>query len=185
MATIGLPSLSALGFFYALQCSLSYWRREARFLQAERQKSGRCVRRLNSAVPVGLSSVLPTGLPDVPFIATEETRLGAVRSPVTGHLVLPTDVAQAVRQPHPTRVEDYRIRPPGCQKAIAQKIIDRGGDYVLTVKDNQEHLLADIQQSFADAAEKDFAGCLVRPRVTQIIKKLPQNWPIGLLNRSS
>src|SRR5262249_26089887 len=27
----------------------------------------------------------------------------------------------------------------GCQKAIAQKIIDGGGDYVLTVKDNQEH----------------------------------------------
>ena len=46
----------------------------------------------------------------------------------------------------------------GCQKAIAQKIIDRGGDYVLTVKQNQEHLLADIQQSFVDAAEKDFAG---------------------------
>lgn len=46
----------------------------------------------------------------------------------------------------------------GCQKAIAQKIIDRGGHYALTVKENQEHLLADIQQSFVDAAEKDFAG---------------------------
>jgi predicted transposase YbfD/YdcC len=46
----------------------------------------------------------------------------------------------------------------GCQKAIAQKIIDGGGDYVLTVKENQEHLLADIQQAFVDACEKDFAG---------------------------
>ena len=46
----------------------------------------------------------------------------------------------------------------GCQKAIAQKIIDGGGDYVLTVKDNQEHLLADIQQSFIDADEKDYKG---------------------------
>jgi predicted transposase YbfD/YdcC len=46
----------------------------------------------------------------------------------------------------------------GCQKAIAQKIIDGGGDYVLTVKDNQEHLLADIQQSFRDACDQDFAG---------------------------
>jgi predicted transposase YbfD/YdcC len=46
----------------------------------------------------------------------------------------------------------------GCQKTIAQKIIDGGGDYVLTVKDNQEHLLADIQQSFRDACENDFAG---------------------------
>jgi predicted transposase YbfD/YdcC len=46
----------------------------------------------------------------------------------------------------------------GCQKAIAQKIVDGGGDYALTVKENQEHLLADIQQSFVDASEKDFAG---------------------------
>lgn len=46
----------------------------------------------------------------------------------------------------------------GCQKAIAQKIIDRRGDYVLTVKDNQEHLCQDIRQSFIDACETDFAG---------------------------
>jgi len=46
----------------------------------------------------------------------------------------------------------------GCQKAIAQKVIDRGGDYILTVKDNQEHLLADIQQSVIDACDIDFAG---------------------------
>jgi predicted transposase YbfD/YdcC len=46
----------------------------------------------------------------------------------------------------------------GCQKAIAQTIIAGGGDYLLTVKDNQENLLADIQQSFVDACEKDFAG---------------------------
>jgi predicted transposase YbfD/YdcC len=32
----------------------------------------------------------------------------------------------------------------GCQKAIAAKIVAGGGDYVLTVKDNQEHLRADI-----------------------------------------
>jgi predicted transposase YbfD/YdcC len=46
----------------------------------------------------------------------------------------------------------------GCQKAIAQKIIDGGGDYVLTVKDNQEHLLADIRQTLIDACDKDFVG---------------------------
>ena len=46
----------------------------------------------------------------------------------------------------------------GCQKAIAQKIIDRGGDYILTVKENQEHLRADIQQAFLQARERDFAG---------------------------
>ena len=46
----------------------------------------------------------------------------------------------------------------GCQKAIAQKIVDQGGDYVLTVKDNQEHLLDDIQQAFAQAFDHNFAG---------------------------
>lgn len=46
----------------------------------------------------------------------------------------------------------------GCQKAIAQKIIDQGGDYILTVKENQEHLLADIQQSLEQASDNDFAG---------------------------
>jgi predicted transposase YbfD/YdcC len=44
----------------------------------------------------------------------------------------------------------------GCQKAIAAKIVAGGGHYILTVKENQEHLLADIQQSFVDACEKDF-----------------------------
>jgi predicted transposase YbfD/YdcC len=46
----------------------------------------------------------------------------------------------------------------GCQKAIAQKIIDRGGNYILTVKENQENLLADIQATLAQACERDFAG---------------------------
>ncbi len=46
----------------------------------------------------------------------------------------------------------------GCQKAIAQKIQDRGGDYILTVKENQEHLLEDIQQALAQAFDTDFAG---------------------------
>jgi predicted transposase YbfD/YdcC len=46
----------------------------------------------------------------------------------------------------------------GCQKAIAQKIVDGQGDYVLTVKENQGHLLEDIQQSFVDACENEFAG---------------------------
>lgn len=46
----------------------------------------------------------------------------------------------------------------GCQKAIARKIIERGGHYALTVKDNQEHLLADIEQVFARAFNSDFAG---------------------------
>jgi predicted transposase YbfD/YdcC len=46
----------------------------------------------------------------------------------------------------------------GCQKAIAQKIIDKGGDYVLPVKGNQPNLLTDVEQSLAAALENDFAG---------------------------
>jgi predicted transposase YbfD/YdcC len=46
----------------------------------------------------------------------------------------------------------------GCQKEIAAKIIDGGGDYVLTVKDNQPTLLAEIQACFAKAAQEDFAN---------------------------
>src|SRR2546421_3844809 len=46
----------------------------------------------------------------------------------------------------------------GCQKAIAQTIVDQGGHYALTVKDNQEHLLEDIQQAFIKALDTDFAG---------------------------
>jgi predicted transposase YbfD/YdcC len=39
----------------------------------------------------------------------------------------------------------------GCQKAIAEKIVARGGDYVLAVKGNQERLLADIQTTVGKA----------------------------------
>lgn len=45
----------------------------------------------------------------------------------------------------------------GCQKDIAAKIVERGGDYVLTVKDNQPSLLAAIQDCFQKANETDFA----------------------------
>jgi predicted transposase YbfD/YdcC len=46
----------------------------------------------------------------------------------------------------------------GCQKEIAAKIVERGGDYVLTVKDNQPALFAEIQDSFEKALQTDFAG---------------------------
>lgn len=46
----------------------------------------------------------------------------------------------------------------GCQKAIAQKIVNQGGHYALTVKDNQQHLLEDIQDAFVKAFDSDFAG---------------------------
>jgi predicted transposase YbfD/YdcC len=46
----------------------------------------------------------------------------------------------------------------GCQKEIAAKIREGGGDYVLTVKDNQPHLLEDLQLCFQQALDNDFVG---------------------------
>ena len=37
-----------------------------------------------------------------------------------------------------------------CQKAIAEKIVERGGDYVLPVKKNQKNFLDDIQTAFKE-----------------------------------
>jgi len=41
----------------------------------------------------------------------------------------------------------------GCQKAIAQQIVAKGGDYLLAVKANQAHLLEDIQTTVAKAMD--------------------------------
>jgi predicted transposase YbfD/YdcC len=46
----------------------------------------------------------------------------------------------------------------GCQKDIAAKIVTQGGDYVLTVKDNQPKLAEAIGASFLEAEEKDYQG---------------------------
>src|SRR5437868_843467 len=46
----------------------------------------------------------------------------------------------------------------GCQKAIAEKIIEQKADYILVVKDNQQNLLTDIQDTLVRAAETNFAG---------------------------
>jgi len=46
----------------------------------------------------------------------------------------------------------------GCQKAIATKIVERGGHYALTVKDNQEHLREDIENCIGHALEHGVEG---------------------------
>jgi predicted transposase YbfD/YdcC len=43
----------------------------------------------------------------------------------------------------------------GCQKAIAAKIVERNGNYILTVKENQEHLMEDIQVAISRASENN------------------------------
>jgi len=46
----------------------------------------------------------------------------------------------------------------GCQKEIAHKIVEKGGDYVLGLKENQESLYAAVQELFVEGLEDDFAG---------------------------
>ncbi len=45
----------------------------------------------------------------------------------------------------------------GCQRQIAQDILDAGADYLLAVKDNQETLRADVEEEFKAAQAEDFA----------------------------
>ena len=46
----------------------------------------------------------------------------------------------------------------GCQKEIAQGILDRGAEYVLAVKQNQGQLYQDVRDLFEGAEEWDFDG---------------------------
>jgi len=46
----------------------------------------------------------------------------------------------------------------GCQKEIAAKIVQGGGDSILAVKENQSHLHEDIDAAFTAGLETDFAG---------------------------
>jgi predicted transposase YbfD/YdcC len=46
----------------------------------------------------------------------------------------------------------------GCQKEIAEQIVQQGGEYVLRVKDNQPTLRRDIEAMFQWAERRDYAG---------------------------
>jgi predicted transposase YbfD/YdcC len=46
----------------------------------------------------------------------------------------------------------------GCQKQIVEQIVQGGGDYLITVKENQGRLLEDIQQQLAAYFEDCLAG---------------------------
>ena len=46
----------------------------------------------------------------------------------------------------------------GCQTKIASMVVERGGAYVLAVKDNQPHLSQDVQQVFDAGLEANFEG---------------------------
>src|SRR5262249_26257068 len=55
----------------------------------------------------------------------------------------------------------------GCQKEIAQKVVDQGADYVLAVKENQPELHAAVADFFAEQLENDFADSCCRRRTTR------------------
>ncbi len=46
----------------------------------------------------------------------------------------------------------------GCQTAIAQQIVEQGGNYVLAVKENQEQLDSDLVDTFRYAHDDDWCG---------------------------
>lgn len=46
----------------------------------------------------------------------------------------------------------------GCQREIAGQVVERGGDYVLAVKDNQPTLHAEVERIEAAALEAEYAG---------------------------
>jgi predicted transposase YbfD/YdcC len=47
----------------------------------------------------------------------------------------------------------------GCQKKIAQQIIDQGADYILALKGNQDRVYQDAQTLFEDAEAIGFEDC--------------------------
>ena len=44
----------------------------------------------------------------------------------------------------------------GCQREVAQQIVDRGGHYVISLKGNQGTLLGEVEQLFNEAREEGF-----------------------------
>jgi predicted transposase YbfD/YdcC len=55
----------------------------------------------------------------------------------------------------------------GCQKEIAKKIVEGGGDYLLAVKGNQEHLLEDIQTTMEKALNGELDKSVVAEYTTR------------------
>jgi predicted transposase YbfD/YdcC len=55
----------------------------------------------------------------------------------------------------------------GCQKTIARQVVAGGGDYVLIVKGNQEHLLHDLQETVGQALDGELPAGVVRLQTTR------------------
>ena len=46
----------------------------------------------------------------------------------------------------------------GCQREIAEQIVEAGADYVLAVKENQGQLIDDVRDLFPGAEEYGYVG---------------------------
>jgi predicted transposase YbfD/YdcC len=46
----------------------------------------------------------------------------------------------------------------GCQRKIAQKIVDQDGEYLLALKGNQSALAEEVEEAFIDADARDYKG---------------------------
>jgi len=57
----------------------------------------------------------------------------------------------------------------GCQKELAAQIVAGGGDYLLTVKANQEHLLEDVQATVEKALDGKLPAGTVEQYVTRTV----------------
>jgi predicted transposase YbfD/YdcC len=78
----------------------------------------------------------------------------------------------------------------GCQKEIAQKIVDGGGDYVLAVKDNQPALCAAIEAVFRDERQDELRKSPHRQHQTcdkghgrrderyYVLARIPRDFPL-------
>jgi predicted transposase YbfD/YdcC len=55
----------------------------------------------------------------------------------------------------------------GCQKEIAAKIVEQKGDFLLLVKENQEHLEEDILNCFVKAYDQDGSGATLDRYTTE------------------
>jgi predicted transposase YbfD/YdcC len=53
-----------------------------------------------------------------------------------------------------------------CQRETAQAIVAREAEYVITLKDNQPTLLADVSDHFIDLAERDYSPAEVKRHTT-------------------
>ena len=58
----------------------------------------------------------------------------------------------------------------GCQTEIAQKILDRGGDYLLAVKDNQKDLADALREFFAEGETWGSRVRQLRPQESEFIR---------------